>query len=224
MGKQAFRTAARGAAEFRPQPMIKTIFFDLGLTIIPFDFKRGYAAMAGLCGLPAEEIARRVDATKLFVRFELGQIEPRDFVRQVCGLLGCELGYEEFCELWGVIFLPETLIPASLLENLARNYRLFSLSNTNALHFPLLLRDYPLLGHFHGHVLSYEVGAMKPDPRIYEAAIARAGCPAQECLFIDDLQTNVDGARRAGMDAIHFQSAGQLSSELSLRGIGNGVA
>jgi glucose-1-phosphatase len=199
--------------------MIRTIFFDLGGTIVPFDFNRGYAAMEKVCGLPQAEIRRRVNASDLFKRFELGQIEPRHFVDELCGLLGFSISFEKFLDLWGVIFLPYTLIPNSFIENLSQHYRLFSLSNTNALHFPMVLRDYPILGRLNGHVLSYEVGAMKPDPRIYQAAIARAGGRAEECLFIDDLEANVEAGRVAGMDAIHFQNAAALQAELARRGL-----
>ena len=199
--------------------MLRTIFFDLGGTIIPFDFNRGYAAMERLCGVPQAEIRRRINSTDLFLRFEVGRIEPRQFVEEFCRLLEFSISFENFSELWCVIFLPYTLIPDSLIENLALNYRLYSLSNTNALHFPMVLRDYPILSHLHGHVLSYEVGAMKPDPRIYQAAIARGGGRAEECLFIDDLEANVQGARQCGMDAIHFQNAAGLQVELDRRGL-----
>src|SRR3972149_378777 len=46
-----------------------------------------------------------------------------------------------------------------------------------------------------------------------------ANTRAEDCLFIDDLRRNVAGARAAGMDAVRFRSAGQLSGELRKRGI-----
>ena len=57
--------------------MIKTVIFDLGKVIVPFDFKRGYRAMAELSAYPAEEIPKRIGTTDLVTRFECGQIEPR---------------------------------------------------------------------------------------------------------------------------------------------------
>jgi glucose-1-phosphatase len=199
--------------------MTKTIFFDLGGTIIPFDFQRGFTAMARHSPHSIEEIMRRVRSSDLFLRFEKGQIEPCPFVEQFCKLIDCRLDYERFCHLWGIIFLPETLIQESLLIGLKSHYRLFSLSNTNAIHFPQVMREYPILEHLQGHVLSYEVGALKPAPEIYRAALARAECPAQECLFIDDIAANIEGARREGIDGIVFENAGQLEGDLAARSI-----
>lgn len=199
--------------------MIKAIFFDLGGTIIPFDFKRGFAAMAEHSPHSLDEIMRRVRSSDLFLRFEKGEIEPCPFVEQFCKLFDCRLEYERFCALWGIIFLPQTLVEETLLAALKSRYRLYSLSNTNAIHFPLVMRDYPILRHLDGHVLSYEVGVMKPAPEIYRAALARAGCRADECLFIDDIAENIEGARREGIDGIVFENAGQLNRNLAARGI-----
>ena len=67
--------------------MIKTVIFDLGKVIVPFDFTRGYRAMEPLCGYPAAEIPKRIASTDLVTRFESGKVEPEDFVRQLCKLL-----------------------------------------------------------------------------------------------------------------------------------------
>src|ERR1700742_3107550 len=103
---------------------IKTVIFDLGRVIVPFDFKRGYSRLSPLCGIPAVEIPARIAATKLVEHFESGGIEPRDFVQQLSGHLGFETSYENFCEIWSSIFLPETLIPEEMVAGIARNYRL----------------------------------------------------------------------------------------------------
>ena len=60
---------------------------------------------------------------------------------------------------------------------------------------------------------------MKPEPRIYEAAIARAQCAAEECFFTDDIPEYVTGARLAGIDAVQFHSAAQIERELLERGV-----
>src|SRR5882672_1733281 len=156
--------------------MIKTVIFDLGKVIVPFDFARGYRAMAELCSYAPEEIPRRIGSTDLVRRFECGQVSPHAFVDQLCAILNLKMEYARFCEIWSCIFLPETLIPDSLLEGLRRRYRLLLLSNTNAIHFGMIRDTYPLLRHFDEYVLSYEIGVLKPSPLIYEEALARARC------------------------------------------------
>jgi putative hydrolase of the HAD superfamily len=199
--------------------LIKAVIFDLGKVIVPFDIQRGYAALQPHCRYPLEELPRRIAATDIVRRFESGQVSPEDFVRRFSQTLGIDLDYDRFCELWSSIFLPDPLVPEELLEGLRRRGRLLLLSNTNAIHFQMIRENYPILRQFDDFILSYEVGAMKPDPRIYQVAIEHAGCLPEECFFTDDVQSYVEGARRAGMDAVQFRSAEQIQGELDARGI-----
>ncbi len=199
--------------------MIRSLIFDLGGVVVPLDFSRGYRAIAGRCACPAAEIPRRIASTDLVKRFETGQMESRDFVEQLCGAIGLDASYEEFCELWSEIFLPGTLIPDPLLEALSQSYRLVLLSNTNPLHFSFIEQRYPVLRHFHDQVLSFRAGAAKPSSRIYQQAIEAAGCLPGECFFTDDLPPFVEGARRAGIQAELFQDAGKLVRDLEAAGV-----
>jgi putative hydrolase of the HAD superfamily len=199
--------------------MIKTVIFDLGKVIIPFDFKRGYQGLEKVCGYPAAEIPRRIGTTDLVQRFESGMVAPRDFVEQLSSSLDLRIDYDQFCEIWSSIFLPDPLIPEGMLQGLSQRFRLLLLSNTNAIHFQMLEQTYPLLRHFHHHVLSYRVGALKPSPVIYREAIARAECAADECFFTDDIPDYVAGAKREGIDAVQFESCEQIQRELLSRGI-----
>jgi glucose-1-phosphatase len=200
--------------------MIRTLIFDLGKVIVPFDFGRGYRAMEGLCGLAAADIPKRIGATDLVIRFETGLVSPEDFVTELSAMLGLRVNYDQFCELWSSIFLPETLIPDAMLESLSRRYRMLLLSNTNAIHFSMIRERYPFIRHFDDLVLSHEVKAMKPSPVIYREAIARAGCAAEECFFTDDIAAYVEGARKEGIDAVQFVSLEKLQEDLRSRGIG----
>jgi glucose-1-phosphatase len=199
--------------------MIKTIIFDLGKVIVPFDFKRGYDRLAPLCSLAPEQIPERLRGCDLVTRFESGQMEPREFVREIGSILGFEPDYDEFCDIWSCVFLPETLIPEKLVEALRRQYRIVLLSNTNAIHFEMIERTYPILRHFDAFVLSYCVGAMKPSPAIYEEAIRQAQCKPDECFFTDDIPAYVEGAKAAGIDAVQFESGEQIERELRRRGV-----
>ena len=196
----------------------RAIVFDLGKVLVHFDFQPGYRALESRCPYPAAEIPRRLAATGLVERFETGLIEPREFVHRISDALGLGVTYEEFCSIWSCIF-QHALVPESMLEGLAKRYRLLLLSNTNAIHFESIRRKYPLLRRFHGLVLSYEVRAMKPQREIYQAVLDMAGCPPGECFYTDDIAEYVAAARRLGMDAVQFHSAAQLQREMAARGI-----
>ena len=199
--------------------MIRTLIFDLGKVLVPFDFERGFEGMRPYCPHPPAEMRARLVSTDLVPRFEGGLVEPREFVEEMSRILDMRVDYARFCDIWSSIFLPETLIPEAWMEGLHRRYRMLLLSNTNAIHFPMVRESYSILNHFDAFILSYEVKAMKPSPRIYEAALAQAGCAAGECFYTDDIAEYVEGARRLGIDAVEFISAAALREELAVRNI-----
>jgi glucose-1-phosphatase len=202
--------------------MIRTIVFDLGGVIVGFEFERAYRTIEKLSGLDTPQIRARIRETGLVPLLESGKIDPGEFVSRLTAALGVTMSYDEFSALWSSIFLPETLIPESLLEHLHRHHRLVLLSNTNAIHFEMIREAYPLLRHFDHFVLSHEVGAMKPAPEIYREAIRHALCLPEECFYTDDVLEFVEGARREGMDSGQFLGFEKLKADLALRGVTTG--
>lgn len=199
--------------------MIRSVIFDLGRVLVPFDFRIGYRNMSERCGLPPEEVRARLFAAQLVYPYESGLIGSEEFAARVCEALGVRLPYEEFAEIWFSVFLPETLIPEEFVAGLRKRYRTVLLSNTNEMHFTLIRERYPILRHFDAYTLSYEVKAQKPDPRIYERAIANAGCRPEECFYTDDIPDYVDGARALGIRAYLFEGFEKLKSDLRDAGI-----
>lgn len=83
----------------------------------------------------------------------------------------------------------------STLDRLARDYRLFAISNGNA-----NLSVIGLAQYFEACLTAREAGVLKPDPRIFEIVLARAGLRAAEAAHVgDDADADVEGARRAGV-------------------------
>jgi glucose-1-phosphatase len=199
--------------------MHKTIIFDLGRVLVHFDFTRGYRLMEKVCPYSSAEIPGRLAPTGLVELFETGGIEPRAFVSQMSEVLSIrEMDYQGFCDIWSSIFT-ETLLPESMVRSLAERYRVLLLSNTNAIHFEMIRATYPILRHFHHCVLSYEVGAAKPDRKIYQAALEAAQCRPEECFYTDDIGEYVRAGKSIGFDAVQFESAAQIQREMRARGI-----
>ena len=63
---------------------------------------------------------------------------------------------------------------------------------------------FPFIQHFDDIIISCEVGVMKPDPEIYRLALESVGVTPEESVFIDDFAHNIEGAKRVGMQTIHF--------------------
>ena len=105
-----------------------------------------------------------------------------------------------------------------LIRRLNRNYETAIISNaTDALLESL--EAYGLLGDFDLVVCSAHEGVTKPDPAIYEIALARLGRAAEETVFIDDAPANVAAAQAVGMNAILFTPALDLEAALAALGV-----
>ena len=82
-------------------------------------------------------------------------------------------------------------------------YGIYVLSNASDLFYTYFPKFLPL-DFFDGVFVSADFHMLKPDIRIYETFLSKYGLKASECLFIDDRQENVEGAMKAGMNAIRF--------------------
>ncbi|MEX2226353.1 MAG: HAD family phosphatase [Dehalococcoidia bacterium] len=111
-----------------------------------------------------------------------------------------------------------------LIERLRPPYRTSVLSNADNTLMRRLTEDHRIHHLFDDIICSADVGMAKPEPHIYALAAKRLGLPPQECVFIDDLEANVNAAREAGMHGICFRIDLGHSLEEQLAGLGVRVA
>ncbi len=97
--------------------------------------------------------------------------------------------------------------------------RLLALSNWSAETFPVARERFAFLAWFEGIVISGDVGATKPDPRIFEHLLRTFGIEASEAVFVDDSAANVAAARRLGFQAVRFTGPAALRGELVRLGL-----
>lgn len=95
-----------------------------------------------------------------------------------------------------------------------RGYAIFCLSNMPAPMYAHLRRRHAFWDVFSGVVISGEIQMMKPEPEIYRHLLDRFGLRAEESVFVDDMQVNVEAARSAGLHAIRFESPAQCERQL----------
>lgn len=108
----------------------------------------------------------------------------------------------------------------AILRALKRaGYPIYGLSNWSAETFARIRGEYDFLNLFDGIVLSGEVKLIKPDPRIFDLVLQKAGLPAAECLFVDDMEPNITAARALGFQTVLFTSAQELARELDRLGV-----
>ena len=199
--------------------MIRTLLFDLGDVLVKLDNERAYRAAGARCGRSAAEVRRLLSESGISVRYEHGEVDSEEFHRRCDELLGLNVDFQGFGDIWNDMFLRDELVSPALLHALSRRYELAIVSNTNAMHYEHIRRDYPFLDVFPRAVLSYEVGSMKPAAGIYEAALEATGSRPEDCFFTDDRSENIDGARALGLHASVFRGQADLEEDLRALGV-----
>lgn len=196
------------------------IFFDLGGVIVDFDHRSIAHALlgteAGTRALSSEEAHQWLfhPTTGLNCAFNAGRISPRDFHEAICRKFGLTLPYQRFAKIWSDIF-SENQGVSQMIHDLSGSFPLYLISNTDPLHFQHIVKQYAVLQKFEAWVLSYEVGACKPDEKIFLAALDRAGVAPDRSVFIDDIPAYVEAAQDVGFHAIQYTSTWTLKSALS---------
>lgn len=194
------------------------IVFDLGNTLIKFDHNISARKIANLCHLDTKKIYDTFFDSGITRAFEKGEISPREFYRRAAHFLGVKIPYRDFVNIWNDIFWEDTGA-CELARRLKESHKLFLLSNINRLHFEHIRNKFDIINIFDDIILSFMVGAIKPDRLIFEDVIRRAGGDRAGLLYIDDRVDLIKEALSLGIDSIRFENAGQLKIELIKKGI-----
>lgn len=199
--------------------MIRCVISDLGKVVLFFDNHIFFRRIARYCPYSAQDIAGRVHHHLDLVRaFDRGKISAPDFYKEVVQRLEARIEKDAFFQIYNDVF-SLNLPVLDLLRNLRTGYRMILLSNTDEERFGFIKKRFPEIFLFDDYVLSYEVGYMKPHPQIYREALAIAGVSAAECVFLDDLQANIEGAKGVGMNAILYEPRTDLTAEMKRLGV-----
>jgi len=198
---------------------VKALLFDLGKVVVDFNFERGTKRLAGNCGLPTEEFEKVLFDKAWIRRYERGEISTAEYHQYLCEVGRLRISLADFHEFWSSIFLPDLLLPETLLSDLHERYPLILVSNSNESHVDYIARNYNVFKHFDAKIFSHVVGSLKPDRKIYEAAITASGQPAEALFFTDDREENILAARNLGIRAHQFTTVSLLADALRSHGV-----
>lgn len=199
--------------------MIKAIIFDLGKVVVSFDFERGLKTISRFCDFSVDEIRQKVLFSQELKLYEAGKISSREFFEAIKQILDFKATYEQFFDAWNSIFDEQTILSEDFFAQISEKYRIVALSDTSESHIGFLRKNFAVFKHFDDFVFSYEVGEIKPSPKMFQAAVNKANCAANECLFVDDKLVNVEGAIVCGLEAVQFLSAEQFINYLKSRNL-----
>jgi putative hydrolase of the HAD superfamily len=195
------------------------IVFDLGNVLINFDYKIAVEKFDKMePNLGKKFFEHHKNNYHIHRAFEKGLIREEEFIRIALSGVDHKVDSDTFAKIYSDIFTPNNDV-ISLLLILKNKFKLILLSNTDPLHKKYGWEKYEFLSLFDHLVLSFEVGSVKPEEKIYKAVEEFSKLTPQEHLYIDDIAEYADAAKKLGWDAIQFLSYEQLLEEFQSRNI-----
>jgi putative hydrolase of the HAD superfamily len=198
------------------------IYFDLGNVLCHFDRARQIKQAAEVSGVPEEKAHDvLIGSHGVWWQHESSELDQQQVYDAYCRETGSRPEMSAFLRANSDIFtLNSSLLP--LVANLEdAQIPLGLLSNISTTHWQFLTDGHLAIlpRPFRHCVLSFEVGAAKPDQKIFRRAIELAGVPAGRIFYVDDLAEHVEGAKTTGLDAVQFTTTDALARELMKRGV-----
>lgn len=180
---------------------IKAVVLDLGGVILRLNFPRLFESF----GLPRiqenQQAMYAFDSRPEVKAFENGSLTEVQFCDWLGNEIGVKLSLEDFRSRWNTVFDGPVEGIESLLEETSRKLPLYCLTNSSPTHIQFAMASYRFLKCFRQMYTSFDLHLRKPDPAIYTHVCQDINEPAQNILYVDDRQENLDGARGVGMQA-----------------------
>lgn len=188
---------------------IKNIAFDLGGVVIALSYEQAVRRFEKIGLKDARQHLDAFHQRGIFGDLERGIITTEEFRIELGKLIGREVTYDECLYAWHgyVEYVPQKNLQM-LLKLRQLGYKVCLLSNTN----PFMMQwamsnEFDGNGHsmdyyFDNLYLSYKYKYMKPSPEIFKIMLEGQQSSAEETLFIDDGQKNVEAAKELGMKTL----------------------
>ena len=209
---------------FRRKKSIKTIFFDIGGVVVNAPMESYKTLGAEAFGAREEHVV--LCSAEYLPLLEMGKITSAEFWDKV----GEKLAYMgmgrvvpawKFKGFWEGVMLDSLAVHQEVLElssRLRAKATVGVLSNTIQEHALILQKEGVYKG-FNPVILSCQVGMRKPNADIYQKAAKLANTSTSNCLLIDDMSENVEGAQKAGFQALLYRNVEELRLELHRMGL-----
>ncbi|MEZ4918854.1 MAG: HAD family phosphatase [Saprospiraceae bacterium] len=193
-------------------PTIRNVVFDFGNVLFDLDIPRVYRRFQEALGEEeAERAFETLNKKQVFQLYETGGMSSEEFLDTIRLACTPELSRESVLEIWNSIFLSMPRARFDFLLNLRKKYQVFLLSNINAIHEQYVAdymeREHGILDfenrYFDGYYYSHLIRMRKPNPEIYEYLLADADLKPAETIFFDDLEENIEAAKKLGIIGVH---------------------
>jgi len=190
---------------------IKNIIFDLGGVILDIDYNRTVNAFVKLGMENFGELYSQAKQSEYFDAYETGHLSSAEFIAIWKKHLPDSVSDEQIAIAWNAIIIDMPEERMQVLDRVGNSFRIFLLSNTNALHvesFTELLDDKFGKGVFENKFEQYyysnEIQMRKPNADAFQYVLDENDLIAKETLFIDDSIQHIYGAEKVGINAHHL--------------------
>lgn len=199
--------------------MIRNIVFDIGNVLTNFRWKE-FLMDKGFDGEMIRRIARASVENPLWQEVDRGVWDQEKLMREFIKLdpeieAELRLAYDVIC---GMVTPRAYAIPW-IKELKEKGYGVYYLSNFSDKAYVDCADALEFIPYTDGGILSYRERMVKPEPEIYRLLLERYGLKAEECVFLDDLEVNVEAARKEGFAGIVFETKEQAEEELARLGV-----
>lgn len=199
--------------------MIKNIIFDIGNVLVAFRWKEFFHEF----GYEEEIVERICKATVLstmWQEYDRGVLSDDEILD---GFIQNDPGIEQelretLKNIDNMLAKYEYAIPW-IKELKDKGYKVYYLSNFSKKAYVECGQVLDFLPFVDGGIFSYKVKQIKPDAAIYNLLLEKYNLVPEECVFLDDIKNNVDGAFATGMHGIWFQNKEQAIKELEILGV-----
>lgn len=188
--------------------MIKNIIFDFGDIFINLDKEIIFREIERFGGNPVLSL----EIMAINYSYEMGKISSEKFISELRNVYP-KATSEDIIGIWNGMLLDFPDERLEFIEQMSseNSYRLFLLSNTNALHIEEVERKMGtekfnrFRNSFEKFYLSHEIHLRKPNIDIYNFVLQENGLVAEETFFIDDTKENTDAAIQLGIKCWNLQ-------------------
>jgi epoxide hydrolase-like predicted phosphatase len=199
-----------------PNVKIRAIIFDMGGVILLTCDNSQRIALAEQLGTSVVKLSNLVFSSDSAIKCEQGEISKNDHWKNILRILGKDsvedaTNYDE--TFWAGDCIDKGVM--ELIYSLKKKYKIGLLSNAFKGAREFVDNQFHFLDAFDLTVFSYEVKCRKPDVRIYRLVCEKLDVHPEETIFIDDMEVNVEGARKAGLMAIQYINMTQIKTQLS---------
>ncbi len=198
--------------------MIRNIVFDIGNVLTDFRWE-GFLQDKGFDKTMIKRIAKASLLSPLWNEIDRGVWDEEQLIKEFVKMdpeIEKEL-YLAFENITGMVTKREYAIPW-IRELKAKGYGVYYLSNFSDKAYTECSDALDFLPYMDGGILSYRERVIKPDEKIYKLLLAHYNLEAAECVFIDDLPTNVEAAVQLGFAGIIFHTKEQVDASLAVLG------